>query len=154
MKKAFKTAVMTIGALLMAAGNAWANIVIYEKVDLFETQEFFSDSFFLCCGGVESGPYRATLTDFDFPEAMVSTGMAVTTATELLGRLDAPGSFTFDAMVDELYHVSFFGKADPSASFGLYGIEISQVPLPAAVWLFASGVLGLAAMGRRREVQA
>ena len=151
MKKAFKIIVMTIGAFLITAGNSWANSVVFEKVELFETQEFFTDSFFVCCGGVESGPpYRATLTDFEFPEPMDQSGMAVTTATELLGSLNAPGSFTFDATPGE-YFVSFFGEAGASTSYGMYGIEISQVPVPAAVWLFGSGLIGLVGMMRRRK---
>jgi hypothetical protein len=31
------------------------------------------------------------------------------------------------------------------------GIEVSTVPLPAAAWLFGSGLLGLGAVGRRRR---
>jgi hypothetical protein len=33
----------------------------------------------------------------------------------------------------------------------MYGIEISQVPLPAAVWLFGSGLLGLVGIARRKK---
>jgi hypothetical protein len=90
------------------------------------------------------------LTDFEFPEPMAQSGMAVTTATELLGSLNAPGSFTFDATPGD-YFVSFFGEAGASTSYGMYGIEISQVPLPAAVWLFGSGLIGLIGISRRKK---
>ena len=147
MKKAFKIAVITIGALLFTAGNSWANTVVYEEVELFDTQTVLNDTFTV----IDAGTYIATLTDFEFPEPMDQSGMAVTTATELLGSLNAPGSFTFDATPGE-YFVSFFGEAGASTSYVMYGIEISQVPLPAAVWLFGSGLLGLIGIARRKAV--
>ena len=150
MKKAFKTAVMTIGALLFTAGNSWANAVVYDKVELFQTETFFTDTFEI----FEAGSYMATLTDFEFPLPMIATGMSVTTATESLGSLLVPGAFTFDAAPGN-YFVSFFGFATLSVpQLGQYGIEISQVsspvPVPAAVWLFGSGLIGLVGMTRRR----
>jgi hypothetical protein len=145
MKKAFKTAVMAVGVLLFTAGTSWANTVVYEEVELFDTQTVLNDTFTV----IDAGTYRATLTDFEFPEPMAQSGMAVTTATELLGSLNAPGSFTFDATPGD-YFVSFFGEAGASTSYGMYGIEISQVPLPAAVWLLGSGLIALVGVGRRR----
>ena len=138
---------MTIMALLVTAGNSWANTVVYDKVELFQTGAFFTDMFEIS----EAGSYKATLTDFEFPIPMVATGMSVTTATDLLGSLLAPGSFNFDATPGK-YFVSFFGFADTSApQLGNYGIEISQIPIPAAVWLFGSGLLGLCLISRRNK---
>ena len=147
MKKALRTVVMTIGALLVTAGNSWANTVVYDKVELFQTETFFTDMFEIS----EAGSYKATLTDFEFPIPMLATGMSVTTATDLLGSLLAPGSFNFDATPGK-YFVSFFGFSDTSApQLGNYGIEISQIPIPAAVWLFGSGLLGLCLISRRNK---
>ena len=145
MNKAFKIIVMTIGLFLIAAGNSWANTVVYEEVELFDTQTVLNDTFTV----IDASPYMAILTDFEFPEPMAQSGMAVTTATELLGSLNAPGSFNFDATPGD-YFVSFFGEAGASTSYGMYGIEISQVPLPAAVWLLGSGLIALVGVGRRR----
>jgi len=145
MKNVFRIAVMTIGTLLITAGNCWANTVVYDKVELFQTETFFTDIFEI----TEAGSYLATLTDFEFPVPMVAAGMSVTTATDSLGSLLAPGSFNFDATPGS-HFVSFFGFADTSApQLGQYGIEISQVPVPAAVWLFTSGLLGLITISRR-----
>ena len=147
MKTAFRTAVMTIGVMLITAGNSWANTVVFDEVELFQTAKYFTDTFEI----TEAGSYRATLTDFEFPMPMVATGMSVTTATDLLGSLLAPGYFIFDATPGS-HFVSFFGFADTSESqLGQYGIEISQVPIPAAVWLFASGLLGLIIISRREK---
>ena len=147
MKKALRTVVMTIVALLVTAGNSWANTVVYDKVELFQTGALFTDMFEIS----EAGSYKATLTDFEFPIPIVATGMSVTTATDLLGSLLAPVSFNFDATPGK-YFVSFFGFADTSApQLGNYGIEISQIPIPAAVWLFGSGLLGLCLISRRNK---
>ena len=148
MKKVFKTAVMTIGVLLFTASTSWASTVVYEKVELFQTETFFTDIFEI----TDAGNYKATLTDFNFLAPMELTGMNVTTATELLGSLVKPGSFTFDAAPGE-YYVSFFGLAGKPSVPSQYGIEISQVvvPVPAAVWLFGSGLLGLIGIARRKK---
>ena len=138
---------MTIVALIVMVGNAWANTVVYDKVELFQTEVFFTDMFEIS----EAGSYKAILTDFKFPVPMVATGMSVTTATNLLGSMLAPGSFNFDATPGK-YFVSFFGFADPSApQLGQYGIDISQVPIPPAVWLFGSGLLGFIGIARRKD---
>jgi hypothetical protein len=147
MKKARNTAVMTIMALLVMAGNSWANTVVYDKVELFQTGVFFTDMFEI----TEAGSYKAILTDFEFPMPMVDTGMSVTTATDLMGSLLAPGSFNFDATPGK-YFVSFYGFADSSATqLGQYGIDISQVPVPPAGWLFGSGLLGVIGIARRKD---
>lgn len=136
---------MTILALLVTAGNSWANTVVYDKVELFQTATISTDMFEI----IEAGSYKATLTDFEFPLPMLATGMIVTTVTDLLGSLLAPGSFNFYATPGK-YFVSFFGFADTSApQLGNYGIEITQIPIPAAVWLFGSGLLGLSLVSRR-----
>ena len=148
MKKVFKTAVMTIGVLLFTASTSWASTVVYEKVELFQTETFFTDMFEI----TDAGNYQATLTDFDFLAPMELTGLNVTTATESLGSLVKPGSFTFDAEPGE-YYVSFYGLAGKPTLISQYGIEISQVvvPVPAAVWLFGSGLLGLIGIARRKK---
>ena len=148
MKKVIKTAVMTIGVLLFTASTSWASTVVYEKVELFQTETFFTDMFEI----TDAGNYQATLTDFDFLAPMELTGLNVTTATESLGSLVKPGSFTFDAEPGE-YYVSFYGLAGKPPLPSNYGIEISQVvvPVPAAVWLFGSGLLGLVGIARRKK---
>lgn len=150
MKNPFKIILITIGLFLLTAGYSQANTVVYDKVELFQIETFFTDPFTV----FDSGTYIATLTDFEFPLAMISTGMSVTTATDLKGSLMAPGSFLFEATQGEAYFVSFFGFADTTTSLpplGQYGIEISQVPVPSAVWLFGTGLIGFVGLSRRKK---
>jgi hypothetical protein len=151
MEKTFRILVMTIGALLLTAGNSWANTVVYDKLELFKTETFFIEQFEIS----EAGSYMATLTNFDFPAPMIYTGMSVVTTTQLLGSTLGAGSFTFDA-TPGIYSVGFFGTADPStvsnpSNLGMYGMQISQIPIPAAMWLFGSGLLGLAIVSRANK---
>jgi hypothetical protein len=149
MIKAFRIIVMTVCTLLVTTGNSRASTVVYDRVELFKTETFFTEMFDID----ETGRYRATLTDFNFPVPMSATGMSITTATDMLGSLLAPGSFMFNATPGK-YFVSFFGFANESTSpqFGQYGIEIQDVPVPTAVWLFGSGFLGLVGISRRKQV--
>ena len=151
MKKALKMSVMTIGALLVTAGNSWATIV-YDKVELFNTSIFFADPFEITA----AGSYLAILTDFEFPAPMVSAGMEVNSTTELLGSLTAPGSFTFDA-TPGTHFLSFSGFANTSTSLplGQFGIEIEQlssVPEPATLILLSLGFAGLGFTQRMLKV--
>lgn len=44
-----------------------------------------------------------------------------------------------------------FSDADGATDF-LYTVEITSVPVPAAVWLFGSALVGLVGLGRRKNV--
>ena len=43
------------------------------------------------------------------------------------------------------------GTKDIGADLGIYAAPLAPVPLPAAVWLFGSGLMGLLGFGRRRR---
>jgi hypothetical protein len=47
-----------------------------------------------------------------------------------------------------------FGASLANNVFSLTYTPVSSIPIPAAVWLFGSGLLGLAGVGRRRATQA
>jgi len=64
------------------------------------------------------------------------------------------GDITFTASADQVYSV-YLGGADGGTNFGphdgyVLNIQASPVPVPAAVWLFGSGLLGVLSLGRRR----
>lgn len=120
---------------------------VFEDVGIFEGRMYYTELFRIETGGA----YRALLTDFAFPTPLKRAGINITTATGSLGTLFQPGFLTFKASPGN-YYVSFFGKA---RSLGQYGISISRVsspvPIPAAAWLFGSGLLGLAGVLRRNR---
>lgn len=49
------------------------------------------------------------------------------------------------------WYVIFTGGTNHASGGGLYDVTVSAVPVPAAVWLFGSGLLGLAGIARRKR---
>ncbi len=130
--------------------------VVFEKVSFLSGSGYFTDRFSIDT----AGSYQVSLTDFSFPQPFVEIGLNVTSATQSFGSLLGTGSFTFDADPGN-YYLSFFGKTPELGQYGIeiaqYGIQIGQpgsvspVPVPAAAWLFGSGLLGMAGIIRRRN---
>jgi hypothetical protein len=141
-----------------ADSTAPEDSVVFEKVSFLSGSGYFTDSFSVATGGT----YQVTLTDFEFPNPLAETGLNITSTTESFGSLFGTGSFTFDADPGD-YYLSFFGRAPELGQYGIeiaqFAIEISQpgnvstVPVPAAAWLFGSGLLGLTGLVRRRSAR-
>ncbi|GMQ87874.1 MAG: hypothetical protein BMS9Abin08_1086 [Gammaproteobacteria bacterium] len=146
--------------------------VVFEKAEHFKNKTYFTNIFSIDTAGT----YEVTLTDFEFPNSLGKSGLNIATGTDSLAKLFGPGSFTFDAVPGN-YYVSFFAKAGPGPirdmdfhdidwthhqkgyhrggmHLGQYGIQISltnPVPLPAAAWLFGSGLIGLTGIAWRKK---
>lgn len=84
---------------------------------------------------------------FDFPGGMFVIDNAVETATA--DTLTVSGDLVFDGGF-----LADFVAGQPSAGLDMgdvsFTLTTSPVPVPAAAWLFASGLLGLVAAARRR----
>ncbi len=59
------------------------------------------------------------------------------------------GTFTLDGFDDTAGNFVYTNQGNNSTSFSAQAV--SEVPLPAAVWLFGTGLLGLAGVARRRN---
>lgn len=61
--------------------------------------------------------------------------------------------FTATAEIQTLTFQAVLNPDDPGArvSLGLDGVSISAVPIPSAVWLFGSGLIGLVGIARRKK---
>jgi hypothetical protein len=61
--------------------------------------------------------------------------------------------FTATAETQRLTFLAILDPDDPGArvSLGLDGVSISAIPVPAAVWLFGSGLIGLVGLARRKN---
>lgn len=95
--------------------------------------------------------YKVTLSDlstdpffgFDF------LFLSLTTSTGTVDNIFGPGSFTFDATPGETYFANIFGTGGGTVGAGLFGIEITAVPVPPAVLLLGSGIFALFALKKR-----
>ena len=77
--------------------------------------------------------------------------LSITTATEFIKDIFGPGSFTFTAMPNETYFVNVFGVGGGQFDTGLFGVEITAVPIPASILLFGSGILSMVFFRRRKH---
>jgi hypothetical protein len=109
---------------------------------------------FVITGGMPAGSVTVTLADLAWPGLMSSLSFAATTSTSLLAQLTAPGSVTFDVSGAGTYFATVYGIADPNFGSGLYSLNLSYspVPLPAAAWLLASGLVLLRTRRRKETV--
>lgn len=154
-------------------GTDYDGNTVFETAELFKNKTFFTESFLI----ETAGTYQAILTDFEFPDPLKEISLNITTASESLATLFGPGTTTFEAEPGT-YFISLFAKAGGRGmhdkglreewrewefwgherdrrygNLGQYGVEISlqtsPIPIPAAIWLFATGLLGLVGFGRR-----
>ena len=85
----------------------------------------------------------------------LNDGGQVTTTLSLDGIFDGLGGtndfqlFTFDSSWNNLTRVEFDSTA---YSLDNIQLDVNPVPVPAAVWLFGSGLIGLAGFARRKKV--
>lgn len=95
-----------------------------------------------------------------------SDGICMNGTTDISGTYNngtGIASFTWDGVYGHAYSLSYRAtvpQADPSGFGGVpYGLELrgvvnaaaAPVPVPAAVWLFGSGLLGLVGVARRKK---
>lgn len=58
-------------------------------------------------------------------------------------------SYVLSGGSPDSYQISFY-NVDMDVTGNTLGVDLQPVPVPAAVWLFGSGLMGLAAIARRR----
>jgi hypothetical protein len=94
---------------------------------------------------------QKTLMEADLMDAFDSAGNLVGFNTENIvchqAIIDAVGCTSSESVYLSLIEDIF---ASGASKVRTAGVAVTTVPLPAAVWLFASGLLGLAGMARRR----
>ena len=93
--------------------------------------------------------YKVTLTDFEFPAPFDFLGVAITTSTDKVAELLAPGMTTFDVELGTTYFANVLGNAADPSGAGLFGINITAVPIPPSLILLGSSLLGLIFLRRR-----
>lgn len=101
----------------------------------------------------QAGAYRATLEDMVDPEAFDFLLLGLTKEDgSSLGAIFGDGSFTFSLPSPGkiLAHLSAITAGGGNSS-GMYGLEITAIPLPPALLLFTSALFGLVVVGRREH---
>ena len=104
----------------------------------------------------EPGTYKAIIEDFDpinNPFAKLLFAITTTSPLGVEGVVDGAGDmgmFTFIGDPDANY-VANIAAVTGASGIGLFGAEVSLIPIPPSLLLLGSGLLGLVVMRRRRS---
>ena len=112
-------------------GSASVSFTAFENADF--TQSFFTSEIF----GITSG-VRSNLGSFD------------SAFSDLNGAFTITNNGVNDVDLTDVIISNFAGTALPS-NIATVTITPSAVPVPAAIWLFGSGLIGLAGIARRKK---
>lgn len=137
------------GAVLLAALQApgAGAAPVLEVTDYVTGIEGLSFSFDV---GDVPGTFEAALGDLSFgPLEFAYLGLSISTAATTLGTLDAPGRFFFEGVPGITYYANVFAVGSGDFNTGLFGAQVSAVPLPAPLVMLLSGIVLLVLVRRR-----
>jgi len=107
-------------------------------------------------------PFAGTLTiqliDLAWPEKFSSLSFMMTSGSGVVAQLDAPGAFSFQLDSPGRFFGFLTGQTQGAMHAGTYLLQMSllqltqPVPLPAALWLLMSGIVGIGMLRRQASV--
>jgi hypothetical protein len=138
-----------IGFIVLAVGlcSAQASTAVYEDFQVVSGDTTSTTPIAIA----QAGTYKATLVDFAFPVPFDVLALGITQNLNPLGIGFGTGTFTFNVPAPGtlLAHLAAFPG---QGGLGTYGVEITAIPLPASAILFASAMIGLVFVGRRKKL--
>ena len=100
--------------------------------------------------GDTAGIFEASLSDLSYgPLAFDFLGLSISTATQTLGAIDAPGNIYFQGDPGTIYYANIFGVGAGDFDTGLYGVQVEPVPIPPSLAMFLSGLFLIVVLRRR-----
>lgn len=102
-----------------------------------------------------AGMLKAFLSDLSYgPLAFDFLGLSISTATQTLGAIDAPGRIYFQGDPHTTYYANIFGVGAGDFDIGRYGVQVEPVPIPPSLVMFLSGLFLIVVLRRRATVPA
>jgi hypothetical protein len=153
----------TFGFVVISLGvcSVHASTAVYEDAQFLSGEFHLNDSFTVTA----PGRYEAQLFDYHFPAAFTSLSLLITQDDPIhtiLGVGFGTSSFIFDVLDNDMVldnhiplsvHVTGLGPEVKNGIYGIgaYGLQILPIPVPSAIWLFLSGVVGIITVARRER---
>jgi hypothetical protein len=146
MNRNLKTTAGVLLILMLASGVPAATVILNET-DFMRGTEKRMFPFEI----IEGGHFKATLTDLEFLVPFEVLALAILKGKEIIGDpVLGSGMFKFQADPG-IYSANVLGVAGEEPDLSLFRIQVSTVPIPAPALLFASGLIALVALRRRRS---
>ena len=142
-KRNLRTAAGVLLVLMLAVGVQAATVL--DNVAFISGTERQMTEFEI----LDGGRFKATLTDLEFLAPFDVLALAITTGPDVVGTLVGQGMFNFTADPGT-FVANVLGIAGGDSDLSLYRLEVSAVPIPAPVLLFASGLIALITLRRRK----
>jgi hypothetical protein len=138
-----------MGFVVLALGicSAQASTVVYEDFQVVAGDTISTTDIYVA----QAGTYKASLVDFEFPVPFDILALGITQNPDELGFRFGTGSFIFDVPVPGTITALLAAIPGPGG-VGAFGVQITAIPLPPAYFLFASALIGLTLIGRRKNV--
>lgn len=141
----FRTTATVLMVLVLASGVQAATVVL-DETDFMRGTETRMFPFEI----MDSGSFKATLTDFEFLAPFEVLALAILKGNELVGDpLLGPGIMNFQADPG-IFSANILGVAGGEPDLSLFRVQVSTVPIPAPVLLFASGLIALITLRGRK----
>jgi hypothetical protein len=132
--------------ILMFASGAQAATVVLDEAEYIQGTETKMFPFEI----IEGGLFKATLTDFEFVAPFDVLALAILKGNEIVGDpLLGSGMFEFQADPGS-FTANVLGVSGGESDLSLFRVEVSAVPIPASALLFASGLIALVGLRRRK----
>jgi len=135
---------LAVAVLLLGISTARASTVVYQDFDVISSDKVFTTPFDVA----SPGTYKAELVDFASPDAFDILSLGITQGATALGFGFDTGSFTFHVSTPGTL-LAHLAAIPVTGSMGTYALQIKSIPVPTAVTLFFSGLIGLVTVGRR-----
>lgn len=85
-----------------------------------------------------AGRYDVSLADFEFPERLRTSWLAITRGTTLVGQVIGSGTIQSEQLDAGVYALNFLGQPANGSTYGAFGLKVADSPPPPDVTLSAS----------------
>jgi hypothetical protein len=145
MNRLLNTAMLSAAVFLSSTASA---AIVYEDMGFIKGSGGVVNKFQIN----EAGAYQVSLIDFKYPTSFDTLSVQITQGSQNplaeVGRWDE-GMNIFNASAPGVYYANVSGNmGDKAWELGLYGLQVTTVPIPPSFIMLISGIVALAAFGK------